>query len=118
MITKLHAPAGLVHYCGEWYALYVVEVTPEQATVWLADSCVDNQLDQAKVDQYASDMTAGRWRTRPDSFINFHAGLKATRSRGRLRLTDGHHRLTACVQSGASFRSNIGVELVPFVVEP
>lgn len=67
-----------------------VYVTPEIAAQWLARSPSNRKITQAKVDAYAADMLAGRWRYNGDRI----------RVRPDGTLQDGHHRLTACVQSG------------------
>lgn len=67
-----------------------VEVTPDLAEEWLAGNTVNRKLRIDAVNQYAADMSSGRW-TISESAICFTPDGK---------LLNGQHRLRAVVQSG------------------
>lgn len=68
----------------------IVQVTPEMAGEWLAGNTVNRKIRQAPVNQYASDMLAGRWTLTGDAICFSPDGL----------LLNGQHRLNAVVSSG------------------
>lgn len=72
-----------------------VDVTPALAEAWLQANENNRLLDQRKVDQYARDMAAGRWR-------QTNQGLGFGRDG---KLYDGQHRLWAVVMSGVTIRT-------------
>jgi hypothetical protein len=66
----------------------VMTITPRMAAGWLEHNCPRNRkLRRAKVEQYAADMRAGRWRL-SDQAISFDC---------RGDLVNGQHRLQAVV---------------------
>lgn len=72
-------------------------ITPERAAELLKMSDLTNRrLRKHVVDRYAADMSGGRWMLTGEPII-----VNGT------TLINGHHRLTACVQSGASFTSAV-----------
>lgn len=73
----------------------VMEITPSLAEKMLKTSPGNRKLRGWYVDMLSQAMKRGEWRVTSQG-IGFDAI-------GRLR--DAHHRLTACVQSGVSFRS-------------
>ena len=70
-------------------------ITPEMAETWLSKNPSNRTISKAWVDALARDMEAGEWDLNGES-IKFN---------GDEALTDGQHRLAACVQSGVAFRS-------------
>jgi len=69
-----------------------VSVTPEIAQRWLRGNTVNRKIRQGKVNQYASDMSAGRW-THSADMICFTTDSK---------LSNGQHRLLAVIQSNTT----------------
>lgn len=71
----------------------IVNVTPDQATTWLAENNTHNRtLREGKVSQYARDMAAGHWQFNGDP-VRFAADGT---------LLDGQHRLSAVIRSGVT----------------
>lgn len=68
-------------------------VTPEKAALWLSTSPGNRNLRQHRVEAYRQAMLAGEWLENGDTICFYSDG----------GLQDGHHRLEACVKSGASF---------------
>jgi len=68
-------------------------VTPEMAMDWIAGSsrCRQRKLNPVRVNNYASDMGAGRWRLDADQPIRFDADGT---------YYDGQHRLAAVIKAG------------------
>jgi hypothetical protein len=75
-----------------------VTVTPGKASEWLSKNTHNRQLRETKVAKYVRDMRSGRWRYNPLLCI----GIAADGT-----VVDGQHRLTACVQSGCSFETDV-----------
>lgn len=75
--------------------LSVEQITPELAEVFLQTSSGNRNFKDAKVRSYARDMASGRWQVNGETIIFDKSGS----------LIDGHHRLKACVCSGANFSS-------------
>lgn len=73
-------------------AAEIVTVTPQLAEQWLSGNTVNRKIRIAKVNDYASDMLAGRW-TISEAAICFAPDGK---------LLNGQHRLTAVVASGVA----------------
>lgn len=72
-------------------------ITPEMAAELLEMSDLSNRkLRPHVVNRYAADMTEGRWMLTGEPII-----VNGT------TLINGHHRLTACVQSGTPFTSAV-----------
>jgi len=69
-----------------------VTVTPDVAKRWLKGNTVNRNVRVAKVNQYASDMLAGRW-THSESMICFTSDGK---------MVNGQHRLLAVIQSNCA----------------
>ncbi|MBI1202642.1 MAG: hypothetical protein GC182_09045 [Rhodopseudomonas sp.] len=70
-------------------------VTPKIATVWLTEWNVHNRpIKNKRVDQYARDMKAGKWKENGESIIF-----------GKTRLLDGQHRLWACIEADMPFKT-------------
>ena len=77
-------------------------ITPEQAAALLSTSAGNRSIGRALVARFASDMGAGKWRLNGEPIIISKTG----------RLLEGHHRLMACIKSGAPFVTAVtyGVE--------
>jgi hypothetical protein len=73
----------------------VEQITPELAAKYLATSKGNRPINKARCDRYGKEMTMGQWVLNGEAVI-FNANNE---------LQDGHHRLTACVNSKASFVS-------------
>jgi hypothetical protein len=67
-------------------------VTPTLAQKWLEGNTHNRSLKQRKVEQYAADMKAGKWR-------QTHQGIAFD---GENTLIDGQHRLWAVIESDAT----------------
>lgn len=79
-------------------------VTPEQAKAWLEAANIDNRrLRENTWMKYACDMLDGKWIPTTDA-IGFDRNG---------RLVNGQHRLRACVESGAAFRTLVAFGLDP-----
>lgn len=70
-----------------------VLITPEMAAEYLKSSKGNRGLRRAKVEAYKAAMLSGEWIENGDSIRFYKDGS----------MQDGHHRLTACVESGVSF---------------
>ena len=70
----------------------LVSVTPEMAELWLSGNTVNRKIRIAKVNQYASDMLAGRWGVSNDAICFSPDGL----------LLNGQHRLSAVIAAGVT----------------
>ena len=68
----------------------LVNVTPALAEQWLSGNSVNRKIREAAVNQYASDMIAGRWSVTNDAICFSPDGL----------LLNGQHRLRAVTTSG------------------
>lgn len=73
----------------------IVTVTPRQAAAWLENNCVNRPIRPTAVTRYTADMAAGRWWPGTTTLYFDWDG----------NLTDGQHRLTACVESASPFVS-------------
>lgn len=71
----------------------VVTVSPEMAHEWLKRNTNNRKLRNARVNLYAEELTAGRWRFTGDSIKFSNSGV----------ILDGQHRLAACVQANVPF---------------
>lgn len=69
-----------------------IQVDPATATRWLDRNKVNRNLRIAKVNQYANDMSAGRWNLSNDALCFAPDGT----------LLNGQHRLHAVIKSGAT----------------
>lgn len=79
-----------------------VLITPELATKWLNENMRTNRpISNRVVAGYAKDMAAGAWTLNGES-IKFDLNEE---------MIDGQHRLYACIESGASFRSVVTWDL-------
>lgn len=70
----------------------VINVTPALAEKWLGRNGHNRNLRQAKVEQYARDMSGGKWHFNGDA-VRFDVGGE---------LLDGQHRLHAISRSGTT----------------
>lgn len=75
----------------------VETVNPKIAEIWLTKSAGNRAITRSRVDVLAQDMAAGRWLLNAEA-IKFNKADE---------LIDGHHRLTACVESQANFRTAV-----------
>ncbi len=73
----------------------VETVTPSMAEQWLVKSIGNRSLSAAAVLAQTKDMQDGLWHLTGDAIRFDEQG----------HLVDGHHRLTACVKAGVSFRT-------------
>jgi len=81
----------------------VVRITPAIAEEWLQHRNITNRsLSRRSIAMMVDDMREGRWQVTGEAIIFDANG----------RLTNGHHRLTACIKAGAPFTSLVvrGVE--------
>lgn len=75
-----------------------VKITPEMAKMFLKTSQGNRGIRaKTKLMAYRKDMERGAWLYNGDAIRFTYEGV----------LVDGHHRLTACVESGCSFESDI-----------
>lgn len=71
----------------------LVTVTPEKARVWLVyNAKTQRKVNRARVESYARDMKAGRWKMNGETIVFDSTG----------RLIDGQHRLCAVQAAGVS----------------
>ena len=70
----------------------VMEVTPAMAEKWLEVNTANRSVSDQRVDAYAEDMKAGRWKLNNQGIAIGKDG----------RLYDGQHRLWAVMKSGAT----------------
>lgn len=80
-----------------------VEITPDIARAWLDKNQNNRKLNKRFVSQFVQDMRSGNWQITGDA-IRFD-------SNGTL--IDGQHRLSACIEAGASFPSYVLYGLDP-----
>lgn len=73
----------------------LVTITPTKAAEWLAQSGANRILKEPLIRTYAKAMSDGKWGETGDTLKFDAQGL----------LTDGQHRLKACIKSQTSFRS-------------
>lgn len=85
MATPLRAKKKIAAPSAE-----LVNVTPALAEGWLSGNTVNRKIREAAVNQYASDMIAGRWSITNDALCFSPDGL----------LLNGQHRLAAVIASG------------------
>lgn len=82
----------------------VVTVTPEMARDWIDNRNKQNRsVSKARVTAYARDMAAGRW-----MFTNQAIGFDVNG-----KLSDGQHRLYACIESGVAFETLVVTNMDP-----
>ena len=80
-------------------------ITPDEALFVLTHWGQFNRpLNRGKVKQYASDLAASRWHSEDGNLIKFARTGE---------LLDGRHRLTACVEAGIHFTTDVVVGLRP-----
>lgn len=72
-------------------------ITPEQAAALLSTSAGNRSIRKSMIDRYASDMIAGKWLLNGEPIIISKTG----------KLLEGHHRLLACIKSGAPFPASV-----------
>lgn len=68
----------------------MVLITPELAREWLAGNTANRKIRTYKVNQYASDMAAGRWTASESAICRTTDG----------QLLNGQHRMLAVIQAG------------------
>jgi hypothetical protein len=68
----------------------VMNVSPQQASIWLQSNQHNRPINEATVAFYAKEMLAGKWRLMGQAIIFSKSG----------KLLNGQHRLMACVRSG------------------
>jgi hypothetical protein len=85
----------------------IVNITPEMARAMLETSIGNRRIRPSHVEKLVGAMKRGEWRVTSQG-IGFDVS-------GALR--DGHHRLTACVQSGVTIRSLVIEGLDPSAYE-
>lgn len=71
----------------------VERITPEMAKEYLSHNIINRNISEGKVRAYAKDMENGNWQLNGESISFNESG----------ELTNGQHRLTACVKSKHSF---------------
>jgi hypothetical protein len=100
-----HNRAQIMHD-GKSYMVEIVLITPTIARLWLTLNEGNRRISKVTVKRHAKSMLGGEWSLNGETII--------FDSEGNLR--NGQHRLTACVQSGASFVSFVvrGVEPAAF----
>ncbi len=94
------SPLDRHHACG------MVLVIPVLAERYLSSSTGNRNLRKSSIAKYIRDMIADEWRLNGEPLIFDVEG----------HLRNGHHRLTACIQSGVSFKTFViwGVSLEAF----
>lgn len=70
-------------------------ITPDTAAKWLKRNVKNRRLSRITVDRYKRELTSGEWEVTGAAIVFDWDG----------NLSDGQHRLTACVESGVSFQS-------------
>lgn len=75
----------------------VITITPQLAESILSTSNGNRGFKAAKVNQYARDMSSGKWTANGETIIIDVNGA----------LIDGHHRLSACVKAGIPFETMV-----------
>lgn len=73
----------------------ILDITPEQATAWLANGGANRKLDGRRVNRFVITMQRGEWQLTGDSIKLDEYG----------RVRDGQHRLAAIAQSGMTVKS-------------
>lgn len=73
----------------------IERISPQRAAELLQGNFDNRKLDKAKVKQWASEMTQGRWRLTSQTIAIAADG----------RVVDGQHRLHACVDSGVTIET-------------
>lgn len=94
-VKHIRLPSSLVF--GE------VLITPDLARQWLTRSNGNRRLDLSTVGRYASEMSGNRWAVNGESIIFDNDGY----------LTNGHHRLNACIQIGQPFKTTVICGVAP-----
>ena len=75
----------------------VILVSPDMATRWLEGNTCNRPVRQKKVNEYADQMSRGKWILSPQTISFDKHGV----------LLDGQHRLKAVVKSGTSIDFNV-----------
>jgi len=78
-------------------------ISPQRAAELLQGNFDNRKLDKAKVKQWASEMSQGRWRLTSQPIAIAADG----------RVVDGQHRLHACVDSGVTIQTAIAYDADP-----
>ncbi|MEQ4205776.1 hypothetical protein [Actinopolymorpha sp. B9G3] len=82
---------------------HIVTLTPDLARKWLERNTHNRKPRPGRVEQYARDMTAGRWEFNGDAIRFDHNGV----------MLDGQHRCHAVVKSGVTIRVLVVDNLTP-----
>lgn len=92
---------------GEKFSIDVEEITPEIAQKYLDMSGPNRKISRAQVQKWVRAMSAGQWRLTGES-IKFNVNGE---------MIDGRHRMTACVESGATIPMTVargcGLDVFP-----
>lgn len=88
--------------CRELYSRNL-DVTPELAFHWLEGNTHNRPLSQAKVEDFARQMKAGRWALSPQGISFDTTGL----------LMDGQHRLWAVIEANVTIRMHVSFNVPP-----
>ncbi|MGH3489282.1 MAG: hypothetical protein ACRDP8_15410 [Actinopolymorphaceae bacterium] len=81
----------------------ILTLNPELARKWMERNTHNRNLRPGRVEQYARDMTAGRWEFNGDAIRFDHNGV----------MLDGQHRCAAVLKSGVSIRVLVVYNLAP-----
>lgn len=81
----------------------IVTLTPDLARRWLERNTHNRKPRPGRVEQYARDMTAGRWEFNGDAIRFDHNGV----------MLDGQHRCQAVVKTGVTIRVLVVYNLTP-----
>lgn len=95
MVSRAEKKAGL--------HIEIVDVTPAIAASWLDKNSKNRKRNARFVSRFVRDMKNGDWQVTGDS-------IKFDRNHN---LIDGQHRLTACIESGAAFKTLVVYGLQP-----
>ena len=87
------ASAAVLNFEDETYRARFMVVTPSVAARWLKKNVLNRKLKTRMIERFKRSMTDGRWIITGETIAFDTAG----------NLTNGQNRLTACVESGASF---------------
>jgi hypothetical protein len=90
-VTQMRKPVEMKSPSGVTYSLEVI--TPTMAEQWLAKNVQNRRLRKAVMARYSRDMKSKTWIENGSSIVFDKAG----------RLSDGQHRLEACVEVGVPF---------------
>lgn len=81
----------------------LITVTPKMAQRWLERMAPNRNLNKRRVQQYAADMKAGRWKVNGET-------IKISRLE---EISDGQHRLQASIEADTAFRTWVVFDVDP-----